>query len=216
MAFAVALEHKTKADLPDLKFLAMAYPIFQLLDLRMIPHRMYDRYDAPIIITTGRSVKLLLYYIFGFDGPKYVDDFLANNHTHYSVQKSKFAEYVSYKNLPEHERNLYVTEPPQSLGSREDALSLEVTQRILNPLIAGLMASDEQLQRLPPTLHITCEHDFAAHDGLLLISRLKKIGIDLVHLHYKGYPHGFIIPIDFLDAAQQAWLEVVGFVKDRL
>ncbi|KAL5003940.1 hypothetical protein ScPMuIL_017396 [Solemya velum] len=215
VAVAVAMEHKSSKDVPNLKFLIMAYPSLQSLDLKTIPHGASRKPGAPVLIHTRRTIEYMMFYIFGFDGAKYVDDFLANNHTHYSLQKSKYAEYVNLENLPEKERKLYANET-QILGSRKDPLSLEITKKILDPLVSGLMASDEQLQRLPPILHITCEYDFALLDGLLFNTRLEKLGIDLVHLHYRGYPHGFIIPLNFLNGARNAWTAVVNFAKEKV
>lgn len=68
-------------------------------------------------------------------------------------------------------------------------------------------------QGYPPTHLITMQYDVLRDDGLLLLKRLKKDGVDVTHYHEPNGMHGLINMIDHFDENRKLIKAIVQFVK---
>lgn len=76
----------------------------------------------------------------------------------------------------------------------------------------------ESLDRLPPTLVLTCGFDPLRDDGTELASRLSEAGVSTDHVQYEDMIHGFLIMLSDpeLDRAHEALEEIGERVRDEL
>lgn len=76
-----------------------------------------------------------------------------------------------------------------------------------NPLASPLLA--ENLSDLPPATIITAELDALATEAITYGTRLQNAGIQVIHHHYKGQVHDFVLFVKSLDEAKEA-AEIIG------
>ena len=55
-----------------------------------------------------------------------------------------------------------------------------------------LLVNDSQLQNLPLTYIFTCEHDLLRDDSFIYITRLRNVGVRVIHEHMEEGVHGAI------------------------
>ncbi len=73
-----------------------------------------------------------------------------------------------------------------------------------------------RLDGLPPALIITAEHDPLRDEGEEYARRLQAAGIPTTLRRYDGTFHGFAAAPGFLDVGDQALLEIVAMLRDKL
>ncbi|SDZ96901.1 acetyl esterase [Desulfuromusa kysingii] len=73
---------------------------------------------------------------------------------------------------------------------------------VSNPLVSPLLAED--LSNLPPTTIITAELDALAAEAIAYGKRLQATGIAVIHRHYLGQVHDFVLFVKSLDEAREA------------
>ena len=78
------------------------------------------------------------------------------------------------------------------LDMGEEILIEEIAKKILDPLLAPLMASDEDLEGLPPTYIFNAEFDVLRDDGLILAARLERVGVEVTRSYLTTEEHGFL------------------------
>jgi len=71
----------------------------------------------------------------------------------------------------------------------------------------------DELDTLPPTLVITCEHDPLRDEGEALAARIAEAGVVCVGARYLGMMHGFWRHPDDFDAAEPLMRQVAGFLQ---
>lgn len=86
--------------------------------------------------------------------------------------------------LPEkYKKNYVYTEPV--LGKLNASYPVLVDSRL-----CPLLVNDTQLQSLPLTYIVTCEHDLLRDDSLIYVSRLRNVGVKVTHEHIEKGIHG--------------------------
>ncbi|XP_008068660.1 arylacetamide deacetylase-like 2, partial [Carlito syrichta] len=94
----------------------------------------------------------------------------------------KFVNWSSF--LPEkYKKNHVYTEP---ILGRLNKSYPGLTDSRLSPLLVN----DSQLQKLPLTYILTCQHDILRDDGLIYVTRLRNVGVKLTHDHIENGIHG--------------------------
>ncbi|XP_006868061.1 PREDICTED: arylacetamide deacetylase-like 2-like [Chrysochloris asiatica] len=89
--------------------------------------------------------------------------------------------------LPEQfKKNNVYTEP---LTGRFDPSYAGLTDIMLSPLLAN----DTQLQNLPLTYILTCQHDILRDHELTYVTRLQNVGVQVVHDHIEDRIHAAIV-----------------------
>ncbi|XP_003218232.1 arylacetamide deacetylase [Anolis carolinensis] len=88
-----------------------------------------------------------------------------------------------------------------------------------DPRAAPLLVDDVKLRGLPLTYVITCQHDVLRDDGLMYVSRLRKVGVPVIHEHLEGAIHGMLLmnsgPL-FLNGGQIAVNNYIEWLNKNL
>ena len=98
--------------------------------------------------------------------------------------KSKYAEYIDEKNLPEKYRTPKRTPPTVSEPYNATVFHL-IKDLIVDPRFSPLMADD--LSGLPAAMIVAQNFDVLRDDGLLYAKRLRDFGVETVVHEGKGY-----------------------------
>ncbi|XP_059120685.1 arylacetamide deacetylase-like 2 [Peromyscus eremicus] len=161
-----------------IKAQALIYPGLQLIDTLLPSHREYEH--GPIL-SREMTIKLVCLYV--TEDKALFQAALRNEHMpEGSRHLLKFVNWSDF--LPEKfKKNHVYTEP--ILGKLTDTYPALVDSRA-----SPLLASDSQLQSLPLTYIVTCEHDLLRDDGLMYVTRLRNVGVPVTHDHIEEGIHG--------------------------
>ncbi|XP_055452868.1 arylacetamide deacetylase-like 2 [Psammomys obesus] len=161
-----------------IKAQALIYPGLQSIDTSLPSHREYAH--GPIMFREA-TLKLLCLYV--TEDKALLQAALKNEHMpEESRHLFKFVNWSDF--LPEkYKKNHVYTEPV--LGKLKASYPA-----LLDSRLSPLLASDFQLQSLPLTYILTCEHDPLRDDGLIYISRLRNVGVQVTHDHIEEGVHG--------------------------
>lgn len=210
LAAAVTLKLSKDAD-PNIKPKAqvLIYPALQALDLNLPSYRRYNDDGGPFILAKPMMTKFWLYY--GEGNLKLLQQFLENNQFISEIKNTKFYSYIDRKQLPEK----YLTEEDKSPFSTNGNKELfdRVSKWLLDPHFAPLLATDEDLKKLPPTYILTAEYDPLRDDGFLLTSRLRSLNKEVVHSHFDGVQHAFVA-LTFLESYGRAVDDITKFLDN--
>ncbi|XP_031232020.1 arylacetamide deacetylase-like 2 [Mastomys coucha] len=161
-----------------IKAQALMYPGLQSLDTLLPSHQKYQH--GPIL-TREMIIKLVCLYV--TEDKVLLQAALRNEHMPTeSRHLFKFANWSDF--LPEkYKKNHVYIEPV--LGKLNASYPALVDSRL-----SPLLVNDTQLQSLPLTYVVTCEHDLLRDDSLIYISRLRKVGVKVTHEHIEKGVHG--------------------------
>lgn len=81
-----------------------------------------------------------------------------------------------------------------------------------NPLVSPLLASDEVLAKMPPTLVITAEYDPLCDEGENYARKLNSLDVPTTCTRYFGQIHAFVTRPAFLDDAYLAIAQVADAI----
>ena len=199
MAVALSLTNDDDSTLPRLAFLGLNYAVLQMFDYSLpsyIKHR-----DGPGLCTKEIAIKYSLLYAFG--NFTFYEMFRDNAHVSKQLVESEYPSYVDRRLLPERfkthrdETEKDTNKRPNSEGNVQhwpgvEEVPIEITDRITDWRYAPLMASDDQLKRLPPTYILNAEFDVLRDEGLILAERIRKVGGIVEHSYYESEQHGFL------------------------
>nr|XP_048280823.1 arylacetamide deacetylase-like 2 [Myodes glareolus] len=161
-----------------IKVQALIYPGLQLIDT-FLPS--YQEYQHGPVLSREVIIKLACLYVTGDEAlPQAL---LKNEHMpEGSRHLFKFVNWSHF--LPEkYKKNHVYTEPVSGkLNASYEAL--------MDHRLFPLLANDSQLQSLPQTYILTCEHDIIRDDGLIYVTRLRNVGVLVTHDHMEKGIHG--------------------------
>lgn len=207
---AVALKLSREENLPSLKFMSLDYPVLQFFDFKLPSYQQYE--FGPGICTKGVLLSHVLLYAFGH--LDYYDMFSENMHVTKETKDSRYGQYVSVKLLPEciqTDANYMPSLKNMDDNKLKTTTSIEeITKTITDPLLAPLMASDDDLRLLPPTYLFVAEFDVLRDDSFLLAARLKRVGVKVVMTHLVAEEHGFL---NFISIDDTVMGEVENFTS---
>ncbi|XP_021014799.1 arylacetamide deacetylase-like 2 [Mus caroli] len=166
-------EHKIKAQ-------ALLYPGLQFIDSLMPSHRDYEH--GPFL---SREIAMKLACLYVTEDTALAQAIQRNEHMPKgSRHLFKFVNWSDF--LPEkYKKNYVYTEP--TLGKLNVFYPALVDSRL-----SPLLVNDSQLQSLPLTYILTCEHDILRDDGLIYKTRLRNVGVQVTHDHLEEGIHGAI------------------------
>lgn len=163
-----------------IKAQALIYPALQYIDASTPSRREYEH--GPFI-TLKMIIKLACLYV---TEDKALPQAMQRNQ-HMPEESRHLFKFVNWNVfLPEkYKKNYVYTEPV--LGK------LNVSYpALMDSRLSPLLVDDSQLQRLPLTYMLTCEHDILRDDGLIYSARLRNVGVRATHDHMEDGFHGAI------------------------
>ena len=205
MAVALALAKETGSSLPKIKLQTLIYPALQVFDLNLPAYIKHG--DGPGIIQKRNMIEFWLLYAFG--NYSLYNEFATNTHVSDELRRSTYASYVSGDLLPQEVQQSVGGKSTFVKGSKE--LSHKVEHIILDPRFAPLMATDEDLARLPPTYIVNPEFDVLRDDGFLAAARLRKVGVTVEHTYLPGEEHGLISNVAIDSNAKEEVIRIAKF-----
>uniref|UniRef100_A0A2K6EHN0 Arylacetamide deacetylase like 2 n=1 Tax=Propithecus coquereli TaxID=379532 RepID=A0A2K6EHN0_PROCO len=187
-ALAAAVTQQIQND-PEIKHKfktqALIYPVLQLIDSSLPSYR---ENEHGIVLTRDIAIKLASSYLSEDEAfPQAI-----KRNRYMPLESKHLFKFVNWSILlPEKYRKDHVyTEP--ILGRPGYSLPALMDDRA-----SPLLASDSQLQNLPLTYILTCEYDVLRDDGLMFVSRLQNVGVQVTHDHIENGIHGalaFMMP----------------------
>ncbi|XP_059021221.1 arylacetamide deacetylase-like 2 [Mustela lutreola] len=159
------------------KIQALIYPSLQILDLYLPSHQ---ENEHGIILTKDLALKLTSLY---FTEDETFPQAMRRNE-HMPLESRHLFKFVNWSTLlPEKFRKDYVyTEP--ILGRYNYSLP-----GLMDIRVSPLLANDSWLQNLPRTYILTCQYDLVRDDGLMYVSRLQNVGVQVTHDHIENGIH---------------------------
>ncbi|XP_053316612.1 arylacetamide deacetylase [Spea bombifrons] len=173
-----------------LKVQALIYPVLQDLDLHTPS---YQENGKMPLLSSNLMVRFWCEYI--TTDRRLCEAMLSNRHI--PLEAADLFKFVNWSSLlPEDLKKNHIYSP--QFGHSE---FVKKYPGILDERVSPLLAKDEQLKGLPLTYVITCMYDVLRDDGFMYVSRLKKMGVQVVHHHYDNTFHGILLlnnwPLDF-------------------
>jgi acetyl esterase/lipase len=174
-----------KEDTPQLKLLSLMYPTLQAFDLNLPSYLEHPNRRSTSFCMKETLIHCMQLYAFGHEPLKSV--MVENVHIS-PADREKYSKFINVKMLPsEHQRSFVSTKPSLKTPTHID------TSVFLNPYFSPLLASDDDLRKLPKTYLMTADIDALRDDGFLLAKRMKSLGLDIDHDHMVGLEHGFVL-----------------------
>ena len=203
MAVAARLSRDTSSKLPPLKLQVLIYPALQMADLRLPSYLEYG--DRRFILQTDTMVKYWVNYAFG--KTQYVNEFKTNQHQN-NENKARIKKLVDRSIFDKNEND--ITNPNKPVTK----LPSDITKLVMNKEISPLLLEDEELTKLPKTYILTAEYDVLRDDSFILANRLQTLGHHVIHQHWKGVQHAFIM--DNLERTTEAVVHLCDYLKSEL
>ncbi|XP_077897263.1 arylacetamide deacetylase-like 2 [Ictidomys tridecemlineatus] len=161
-----------------IKAQALIYPGLQILDIFMPSHQ--ENKHGPIL-SRDLAIKLGCLYL---TKDKALPQAMRENQ-HMPRGSRHLFKFVNWSVLlPEKYKKNHMYKEPV-LGKLDPSYPVLMDSRV-SPLIAD----DSQLQNLPLTYILTCEHDILRDDGIIYVTRLRKVGVQVTHDHIEDGFHG--------------------------
>ncbi|XP_065799786.1 arylacetamide deacetylase-like 2 [Muntiacus reevesi] len=161
-----------------LKAQALIYPGLQVIDLSLPSHQEFEH--GPLL---SKKLAIRLASLHLTQDKALPQAMMKNQHMpHGSMHLFKLVNWSTF--LPEkYKKNHVYTEP--ILGGLNPSYSI-----LLDSRLSPLAVNDSQLQNLPLTYILTCQHDVLRDDGLMYVSRLQNVGVKVSHDHMEDGIHG--------------------------
>ncbi|XP_062934601.1 arylacetamide deacetylase-like 2 [Cynocephalus volans] len=179
-ALAAAVTQQVQND-PEIKhkikMQALLYPALQAIDSYLPSHR---ENQHGIILTRDTAIKLVSLY---FTKDEALTQAMRRNQFMPLESKHLF-KFVNWSTLlPEKYRKDHVYTEPVLVSPGYSLPAL------MDSRASPLLASDSQLRSLPLTYVLTCQHDLIRDDGLMYVSRLRNVGVQVAHDHIEDGIH---------------------------
>ncbi|KAF6117118.1 arylacetamide deacetylase like 2 [Phyllostomus discolor] len=178
---ATAVTQQVQNDLEikhKIKVQALLYPHLQVIDSYLPSLR---ESENGIVVTRDLAIKLLGLYV---SEDKTLPEAMRRNQ-HMPLESGHLFKFVNWSILlPKKYRKDHVyTEP---VFGRTNYSFPALTDVRVSPLLAN----DSQLQNLPLTYILTCQYDISRDEGLMYVSRLQNVGVQVAHEHIEDGFHG--------------------------
>ncbi|XP_008705296.2 LOW QUALITY PROTEIN: arylacetamide deacetylase-like 2 [Ursus americanus] len=186
LAAAVAQQVQNDPEFKHkIKTQALLYPALQVIDCHLPSHQ---ENEHGVVITKDLAIKFVSLY---FTNDEILYQAMRRNE-HMPLESRHLFKLVNWSTfLPEKFRKDYVyTEP--ILGR------YNYSWPVLTDIRASpLLANDSWLQNLPPTYVLTCQYDIVRDDGVMYVSRLQNVGVQVTHDHIENGIHGALSYTEF-------------------
>ncbi|XP_040284039.1 arylacetamide deacetylase-like [Bufo bufo] len=182
-AVAQMLLHDPEVNV-KFKIQALIYPALQALDFNTPSYK--ENLDMPLLSRTS-TVSFWSQY---FTTDRSLFEAMMSN-KHIGSENAHLFKYVNWSTLlPESLKKNHVYNMPKN----QNTLFVKKYPGLLDVRASPLLAADEKLSGLPLTYVITCMYDVLRDDGLMYVSRLRKVGVHVVHECYDTF-HGIFLMI---------------------
>lgn len=205
LATAVSLKLRDDKFQPAIKMQVVIYPCVQALDLQLPS---YIKYQHGPFRTKSDMAFFIGSYLEGSDERMAV--FVNNDHVSPAVKKMK-TPYVDVTQLPS--KYLADYEKP-SVETGNETIWNELKGKLLNPYFSPLVA--KRLDGLPLTYMFTAEHDVLRDEGLLYVSRLKRSGVKVEHVHSDISIHASLTILAALPEMDEIYHGMTKFIAQNL
>ena len=210
MAVALALTKGEHATIPKIKSQTLIYPALQAFDFDLPAYIKHG--EGPGFMRKQTMIEYWLYYAFG--NQSLFKEFATNTHVSNELRRSKYASYVAYDLLPQEIQQSVRGKRTFSFGNK--TISDIIEHIILDPRFAPLMASDEDLAKLPPTYILTPEFDVLRDDGFLAAARLHTVGVRVDHTYLPGEEHAILHSAMIDSNAREEFVRIGNFFNKTI
>ena len=111
------------------------------------------------------------------------------------IQQSLRRQSIENLSIPVSSGGNYISHHKQE---KENAyVDYKIKKLIFNPYFSPLMASDEDLSRLPNTYLTVSEYTVVRDEGMILAKRLMKLNHTVKYNYLEGMSHGIFRIVEF-------------------
>ncbi|KAL4672682.1 hypothetical protein H8957_009596 [Semnopithecus entellus] len=161
-----------------IKAQALIYPSLQVID-SLVPSQQENEHG--LLLTRDMAIKMACLYLTSNEA---LPQAMRKNQ-HMPQESRHLFKFVNWSNfLPDKYKKNYIYMEPL-LGK----LNLSYPA-LLDSRLSPLLVNDSQLQKCPLTYILTCQYDILRDDGLMYVTRLQNVGVDVVHDHLEDGFHG--------------------------
>ncbi|KAJ7324766.1 hypothetical protein JRQ81_017786 [Phrynocephalus forsythii] len=167
----------------QLKIQVLFYPALQTIDFDLPSYR--DNRDMPVL---PKSLMLRFFSEYFTTDPSLMEAMETGQHV--PPEASHLFKFVNWSNwLPEKFKKGHVYTVPKHGNSKMG----QKYPGLLDPRAAPLLVDDVKLHGLPLTYVVTCEYDVLRDDGIMYASRLREVGVPVIHEHVEDAVHGVLL-----------------------
>ena len=181
--------HKTDKSVYLPKMLALVYPTLQLVNFQLPSYKAYFNHT----VCPEMVPKAWLSYIGLHDDTNLASVMMNNAHIDYDDDEKQFqAECVDPSLIPSEYTIANIEEYPEPNPSIEvdSEWKKKIKKMAFDPRVAPLMSSDEVLSKLMRTHIMISNYDQLRDEGLILVKRLEKVGVNVTLQFLPHSPHG--------------------------
>ncbi|KAM9604554.1 LOW QUALITY PROTEIN: arylacetamide deacetylase-like [Trichechus inunguis] len=196
-------------DDPDvkikLKIQSLIYPALQPLD---VDSPLYQENAHFPVLSKSLMVRFWSEY-FTTDGS--LEKAMLSNQ-HIPVAVSRLFKFVNWSSLlPERFKKGHVYKTPTYDSS-------ELSDKypgFLDVRAAPLLADDNKVCDLPLTYVVTCQYDVLRDDGLMYVTRLRKAGVQVTHIHAEDGFHGTFAFLELKISSRMIY-QYISWLRENL
>uniref|UniRef100_A0A0N5CF51 Abhydrolase_3 domain-containing protein n=1 Tax=Strongyloides papillosus TaxID=174720 RepID=A0A0N5CF51_STREA len=164
----------------------LIYPVTSSLDYLLPSYQYYyQRCNNSGLLNPQIKANILKFYLPIKLSKSDTEKILLNGHVPHSLRN---LEFTSHEILPLSWRE-EIKRPIKSMEP-DEKLSAKLKPYLCNPDFTPIMATYQDLSKLPKTLILTCGCDVLRDEGYLYYKKLQKANVDVEWRHYEDGIHG--------------------------
>ena len=203
------LRDNPEVNLPKVKLQVLIYPCLQGVNF-LTPSCQQNSDD--VILSTIVLSACWLVFTKGEFKLEELEATMNNRHIALDLRKELDSSYMNVADLPK--ENIPERYKAPEMTIEDITLWESVKNKVKDPTFMPLLASN--LEGLPPAYIFSSQYDVLRDDSFWYAKRLREAGCDVTHRNHPVGFHGFFIFHRSVNEADEAFKDMVKFIRGRL